>query len=59
MKKVTSGNLLLEVDNKKHTESLIKMKIFYSLKCKVYPHAKRNTSKGVISNKELSVATPE
>ena len=40
----------------KHSKNLIKMKTFYNIKCKVYSHEKLNTSKGVIRNKELSLA---
>ena len=35
------------------------MKTFPSLKCKIYPHENLNTTKGVIRNWELSLATPE
>ena len=35
------------------------MKTFYNLKCKTYPHEKLNTTKGVIRNRELSLATTE
>ena len=35
------------------------MKTFHDLKCKTYPHEKFNTSKGIIRNKELFLATLE
>ena len=35
------------------------MEKFHNLKCRAYPHAKLNTSKGIVRNKELSLATPE
>ena len=35
------------------------MEKFHNLKCRAYPHAKLNTSKGVVRSKELSLATPE
>ena len=57
--KIRSRNLLVEVDNKKYTENLIEMKTFNNLKWKVYPYGKLNISKGVIRNRELSLATPE
>lgn len=38
---------------KEHTENLLEMNIFYNIKCKVYPHAKLNTSEGVIRSREI------
>ena len=35
------------------------MEKFHNLKCHAYPHAKLNTSKGVVRSKELSLATLE
>ena len=35
------------------------MDIFHNIKCKAYPHARLNTSKGIIRSRELSLATPE
>ena len=35
------------------------MEKFHNLKCHAYPHAKLNTSKGVVRSEELSLATPE
>ena len=58
-KKLRTGNLLVEVESKKHTENLLKMEKFHNLKCRAYPHAKLNTSKGIVRSKELSLATPE
>ena len=55
VKKLQSGNLLVEVESKKHAENLLKMEKFHNLKCRAYPHAKLNTSKGVVRSKE----TPE
>ena len=52
-------NRLLEVESKKHAENLLKMEKFHNLKCRAYPHAKLNTSKGVVRSKELSLAMPE
>ena len=36
--KLKNNHLLIEVDSKKYTENLIKMKASYNLKCKTYPH---------------------
>ena len=50
----------MEVETKKHPENLKKkMEKFHNLKYYAYPHAKLNTSKGVVRSKELSLATPE
>ena len=55
VKKLRTGNLLVEVESKKHTENLLKMEKFHNLKCR----AKLNTSKGIVRSKELSLATTE
>ena len=47
------------MESKKHTENLLKMEKFHNIKCRTYPHAKLNTSKGVVKSKELSLATLE
>ena len=49
----------MEVEIKKYAKNLLKMEKFHNLKCQAYPHAKLNTSKGVVRSKELSLATPE
>ncbi len=59
MKKLRTGNLLVEVESKKHAENLLKIEKFDNLKCRAYPHAKLNTSKGIVRSKELSLATLE
>ena len=51
VKRITSGILLVQMDNKKYVKNLIKMKTFNNLKCKSYLHEKLNTSKGVIRNR--------
>lgn len=33
---------------------ILKIKAFYNLKCKAYPHERLNISKGVVRNRELS-----
>ena len=59
IKKLCTGNLLVEVETKKHAENLLKMEKFHNLKCCFYPHPKLNTSKGMIRSKELSLAISE
>ena len=59
VKKTRTGNLLVEVESKKHAENLLKIEKFHNLKCRTYPHAKLNSSKGVVRSKELSLATQE
>ena len=55
-KKIETGNLLVEAD-KKYAENLFKMKTFHNLNWKVYPYKKLITSKWIIINRELSLAT--
>lgn len=59
IKKLRDGNLLVEVNSNKDAQNLLKMYNFYNYKCKVFPHGKLNTSKGVIRNQELSLATTD
>ena len=59
VKKLQTGNLLVEVESKKHAENLLKMEKFHYLKCHAYLHTKSHTSNGVVRSKELSLATPE
>ena len=59
MKKLQTGNLLVEVESKKHADNLLKIEKFHNLKCRAYPHTKLNTSEGVVRSKELSLATLE
>ena len=58
VKKLQTGNLLVEIETKNHAVNLIKMEKFHNLKCCTCPYEKLNTSKDVIS-KELSLATPK
>ena len=53
IKKTRNGNLLVEGDRQK----TFKIKTFHTTKCRVYPHEKLNTSKGVIRSRELALAT--
>ena len=57
VKKINSGNLLVEVDNKKHADNLIKMKTFHNLKGKSYLYKKLNTLKSFL--KQRFLVTPE
>ena len=50
VKKLRNGNLLVEVLTKIHAENILKMDKFHNIKCKAYPHARLNTSKGVRSS---------
>ena len=59
VKKVQTGNLLVEVESKKHAENLLKTEKFHHLKCLAYPHAKSHTSNGIVRSKELSLAALE
>ena len=59
VKKIKSRNLLVNVDNSRSVESILKMKIFHTTKCRAYPHEKLNTSKEVIRSRDLAVATEE
>ena len=59
VKKTRNGKLLVEVDSQKQAESILRMKIFHTTKCRAYPHEKLNTSKGVIRSRELAWATEE
>ena len=55
VKKTRNGNLLVEVDNRRQAENILKIKT----KCRVYLHEKLNTSKGVIRSRELALATED
>ena len=56
-KKTRNRNLLVEVDSQGQAESILKMKTFYTMKCRANPYEKLNTFKGVIRSKELALAT--
>ena len=57
VKKQKNGTLLVEVDNKRQAEALLKTKTFYGKKIKTYPHQTLNSSKGVVKSSELSLCT--
>ena len=56
VKKTRNGNLLVEVDSRRQTENILKIKTFHTTKCRAYPHEKLSTSKGVIRSRELALA---
>ena len=47
------------MDSRRQAESILKIKTFHTTKCRAYPHEKLNTSKRVISSKDLVTATEE
>ena len=47
---------MIETENKKHTNFLLNMKTFHTLKIKIYPHKTLNSS---IRNRELSQCSRE
>ena len=59
VKKTRNGNLLAKIDNWRQTGNILKMKSFYTSKCRLYPHEGLNTSKRVVRSRELALATKE
>ena len=59
IKKIRNGNLLVEGESRRQAENILKMKTFHTTKCKAYPHEKLNTSKWVISSRELVLTMEE
>ena len=59
VKKTGNGNLLVEVGCRRQAENILKIKMFHTTKCRAYPHEELNTSKGVIKNRELALATED
>ena len=59
VKILRNGTIMIETENKKHTNFLLNMKIFRKFKIKTYPYKTLNSSKGVIRNKELSHCSRE
>ena len=53
IKKLKSGDLLLEVDRKQQVENLLKTTKIFDLKVKISLHQSLNSSKGVIRCPEL------
>ena len=58
-KNTRNGNFLVKVDSQKHAKNILKMKTFHRTKSQAYPCEKLNTSKRVITSRELSLATAE
>ena len=59
VKETKNVNLLVDVDNWRQAESILKMKTFHTTKCRAYLNEKLNTSKGVIRSRKLALATEE
>ena len=53
IKKLCSGDLLVEYTNKKQIENLLRLKTFHDLKVQVSLHASLNTCKGVVRCPDL------
>ncbi|GBM65578.1 hypothetical protein AVEN_148056-1, partial [Araneus ventricosus] len=59
-KKLRSGDLLVEVQSRKQSEQIVKLKTFSNILITVSPHATLNSSKGVMTCGELlNVPTEE
>ena len=59
IKKLRSGDLLVEYTNKKQIESLLRLKSFHNLKVQVSLHASLNTCKGVVRCPDLKGVSEE
>lgn len=57
VKKLRNGTLLVEIENQKYANSLLKMNQFHNLKVKAYPHERLHFSKGVIYSRELTLCS--
>ncbi|KAG1713962.1 RNA-directed DNA polymerase from mobile element jockey [Nymphon striatum] len=53
VKKLFSGDILVETTTKNHTDRLMKSKSFFNIPVTVSPHSSLNYSKGVIRSREL------
>ncbi|GBL85166.1 hypothetical protein AVEN_149741-1 [Araneus ventricosus] len=58
-KRFRSGDLLVEVQSRKQSEQIVKLKTFSNIPITVSPHASLNSSKGVITCGELLNVTTE
>ncbi|GBL60773.1 hypothetical protein AVEN_200510-1 [Araneus ventricosus] len=58
-KKLRSGDLLVEVQSRKQSEQIVKLKTFSNIPVTVSPHASLNSSKGVVTCGELLNVTTE
>ena len=54
VKKLKSGNLLIEVEKPQHARNLLKISEFFHIPCKCFPHTSLNTSRGVIRCPDLA-----
>ena len=59
VKKLRSGDLLVEVTRRSHATNLLKTKIFHNLPVSVSPHRSLNTKKGVLRCRDLEGETDE
>ena len=59
VKKLRDGKLLVEVGKKTYSDSLLRLKTFFEIKIKAFPHRSLNSSRGVVRSKELSLCTLE
>ena len=59
IKKLRSGDLLVEYTNKKQIENLLRLKTFHCLKVQVSLHASLNTCKGVVRCPDLKGVSEE
>ena len=59
IKKLRSGDLLVEYTNKKQIENLLRLKSFHNLKVQVSLHASLNTCKGVVRCPDLRGVSEE
>ena len=57
--KLKSGALLVEMTNKVHVESLLKLQQFFSIPAQCKPHASLNTSRGIIRCPDLAGISTE
>ncbi|GBN38061.1 hypothetical protein AVEN_208397-1 [Araneus ventricosus] len=58
-KKLRSGDLLVEVQSRKQSEQIVKLKTFSNIPVTVSPHVSLNSSKGVVTCGELLNVTTE
>ena len=54
VKKLRSGMILVEVDNKRHSESFLKLKKVLDIDVTVTPHRTLNTCKGIVRSYDLA-----
>jgi hypothetical protein len=54
VKRLQSGNLIIEVDKKSHVINLLKLETLVSIPVRASPHRSLNTSKGVIRESSLA-----